>query len=227
MIVAAALSWYAETEATLERCARSLGGVCDILIALGGRWDVMPEVAGSDPLVEKQALRRGATDAGILHEVVFDEEPWESQVAKRAELMLRARTVADWIFVIDADEYVVDVAPQFLDGLAATQADVASIAGIRYPVTNTSRRRPWRRVYRASTGVTVEHAHNGYVTNDGRWLHGDPGHVTLEPKVDLSEYLLLAHDLEARTDERRVARKAYKDTRRDEDLEAWPMRVTA
>ena len=163
MIVVGALAWYAETEQTLERCARSLGGVCDILVALGGRWQGFPAMPLDDADAQARAIKRGADQADISFcAVSWTREPFRSQVAKRAELMLAARTLGDWVFVIDADEYVATANTDELETtLAATHADVATVAGIRVPITASSVRRPWRRIYRASTGVTVETAHNG------------------------------------------------------------------
>jgi len=229
VIVVGALAWYAETEQTLERCARSLGGVCDILVALGGRWQGFPAMPLDDADAQARAIKRGADQADISFcAVSWTREPFRSQVAKRAELMLAARTLGDWVLVIDADEYVATANTDELETtLAATHADVATVAGIRVPITASSVRRPWRRIYRASTGVTVETAHNGYRAEDGRWLYGDPAHVQLEPAVDVRDHLLIAHDIEARGGERKDARKLYLEARRVQVLEAWPEKVPA
>lgn len=227
MILVAALCWYAETPATLERMARSLGGVTDVLVALGGRWDQFPEVLGDDPDEQAAALIRGCEHAGVFCEVAHTGEIFESQVAKRAELMAAARAAGDWVFVIDADEYVADANTDAIAvALEMTRADAATVHGIRVP-SRVQARRPWRRMYRSSTGVTVEIAHNGYRAADGRWLYGDPAHVRLEPAVDLTAHLLLVHDQAARDEGRLAARKAYKDARREHQFEAWPRTVTA
>lgn len=227
MILVGALAWYAESTETLERCARSLGGVCDVLIALGGRWDGFPAVEGDDADAQSDAIMAGCDDAGIFCEVTYSLDMFESQVAKRAELMAAARGAGDWVFVIDADEYVADAnTDELARALSNTLADAATVHGIRVP-HRLQVRRPWRRMYRASTGVTVEIAHNGYRAADGRWLYGDPAHVTLEPAVDVTEHLLLVHDLVARGDARRAARQAYVDARRDQGFETWPKPVPA
>lgn len=223
MIIVGALAWYAETPATLERCARSLGGVCDILVALGGRWDGFPELAGDRPVEQAEALVRGAADGGLMLCEVARAGQFASQVEKRAELMAAARAAGEWVLVIDGDEFIVDAHTDELTAtLERTRCDVASVYGIRVPVTSSSARRPWRRIYRSSTGVTVRHAHNGYVTADGRWLYGNPAHVQLEPVLDLTSHLLIAHDIAARTEERREARMIYNRRRRDSVLEVWP-----
>jgi hypothetical protein len=226
VIVTACLAWYAESPATLQRCARSLGGLCDVLVAAGGRWDGFPEVAGDDPDVQAAALEQGCREAGIFSSIAWTRAPFASQVEKRTELMRSAAIGTDWLLVIDADEYVVHAdADTVTELLEETTADAAQLTGIRVPLTPSSARRPWRRIYRASTGVTLRHAHNGYVTTDGRWLYGDPAHVTLEPVLDLTEHLLLAHDVEARSAERKAARADYLRDRRDRQTETWPRRA--
>ena len=227
-MIVAALAWYAETAESLERCARSLGGFCDTLVAIGGRWDGFPAVDGDDPAAQARAIERGADEAGIFCDVTWTAETFASQVEKRAELMAAARSVGDFVFVIDGDEYIVDAHTDEVIGLLErTEADAAQVAGIRVPLSASSARRPWRRMYRSSTGVTVETAHNGYRAADGRWLYGDPAHVTLEPVLDLSAHVLIAHDIAARSGERKIARKSYLRDRRDRQTERWPERVVA
>jgi len=226
VIVTACLAWYAESPETLQRCARSLGGLCDLLVATGGRWEGFPEVAGDDPEAQAAALEQGCYEAGIFSSISWTRAPFASQVEKRAELMRTAAIGSDWLVVIDAEEYVVHADTGTVTALLEeTSADVAQLTGIRVPLTASSARRPWRRIYRAATGVTVRHAHNGYVTADGRWLYGNPAHVPLEPVLDLTPHILLAHDIASRSEERRAARKAYLIDRRDRDTERWPRLV--
>lgn len=222
-MITACLAWYAEAPAVLERCACSLGGVCDRLVALGGRWEGFPEIPGDDVDAQVAALEAGCRRAGVFLDASWARDPWPSQVAKRAELMLTARGwQPDWLFVIDADEYIADANTDAIHtALETTLADAATIHGIRVP-HKLSVRRPWRRMYRANTGVTVEIAHNGYRAADGRWLYGDPAHVQLEPAVDLTAHLLLVHDQAARDSARLAARQAYLQARRAEASEAWP-----
>lgn len=222
MTVTAALAWYAETPGTLERCALSLAGVCERMVALGGRWYGCPEVAGNDERAQARALKAACSHAKIDLTYAVNGKCWPSQVEKRAALMDLACSRADWVLVIDADEHVAEVAlEEFHEALELSEFDVAQVHGIRVPKSVSSSRRPWRRIYRASTHVTVQRAHNGYVTEDGRWLYGDPSVVELEPCLDLTRLLLLAHDREARTAERKAARTVYNLARRDEQLESW------
>jgi len=221
-VIVACLAWYAETAETLERCALSLAGVCERMVAASGRWYGFPEVPADDRRGQLRALKAGCATAKIELVPVIADGEWPSQVDKRATLMDVACSRGDWLFVIDADEYVAECQlEEFHDALWHSEFDVAQIHGRRVPLKPSSARRPWRRLYRASTRVTVRQAHNGYVTEDGRWLYGDPSAVDLEPCLDLTGLLLLEHDREARSSERKDARRVYNLARRDERLETW------
>jgi len=157
-------------------------------------------------------------EVGIEHEIEINGL-WDSQVAKRAELMERACAESDWVFVIDADEYIDSGDPvAFRQLLSVTERDVARVFAFRVPLPYG---RNIHRVYRSSAGVTVRKAHNGYVTSDGRYLNGDPCYVTLDPFLDTNKTLSLAHDLKARDQTRANARIAYNRDRRHTRIEAW------
>ena len=217
MIVTAAMVWYSESEETLVRCARSLAGFCDELVALGGRWDGFPEIPDDDPEAQANALADACDEIGIEYQIGLGW--WDSQVEKRADLMREATKDSDWVVVIDGDEYIDRGDPEkFRDSLAETEFDVARIYTFRIPI---SYGRNIQRVYRSSTKVTVQTAHNGYVTEDGRFLNGDPCYVDLMPTVELGEYMSIAHDLTCRNSTRKGARAAYLSYRRKQRIEAW------
>lgn len=218
MIVTAALAWYAETSYTLDRCVRSLEGFCDNLVALGGRWEGFPAITGDTDIDQAITVVDACRSIGITHDVRYGDI-WASQVEKRAELMRQAARGSDWILVIDADEYIDrGDPPKFRSALAETERDVARVFAYRIPLPYG---RNIHRVYRSSTNVTVERAHNGYKTDDGRFLNGDPAYVKLAPHEDVGELLVIAHDLECRSENRLSARRDYNRVRRKQRLEAW------
>lgn len=217
----ACLAYYAEPLPTLERCVRSLAGVCTAVVALEGRWDLFDELP-TDTAAQLAQLEVAAEAAGV--ELHHQAGRWPSQVAKRSELMRLGAEHGSWLLVIDADEYVLASDPPALArALEQAQEDVLRVKLRREPFEPSSIPRAVRRLYRASTGVHVRTAHNGYVTDDGRWLHGDPAYVQLEPEGDVSLLLGLAHDVEARdTDAVRVgARQGYLRSRNSLRLESW------
>lgn len=218
-MIVACLAYYAEKPSDLERCVGSLAGVADVLVASEGRWEPFPPV-DADQSVQQAAIEVAAHQAGL--DCYHCRGSWPDQVAKRSDLMRLAGRYGDWLLVIDADEWVVTSdASALRDALAATQLDVARVNLRRYPLDSSSLPRAVRRIYRASTGVHVRVAHNGYVTDDGRFLHGDPAYVKLEPEEDYSMHLLLGHDIKARTGERKAARKEFLRARRTGRLESW------
>ena len=221
MTTVACLAYYAEQPAHLEKCVGSLHGLADVLLAWEGRWEKFPAVPGNDPGAQVAAVELAAAGAML---VCHAQGTWPSQVAKRAQLMEEAACMGDWLFVIDADEWVMaehtDLGQLHL-ALGAAEADVAEVMIHRHPLDASTRPRPVRRLYRASTRPTVRTAHNGYVTADDRFLHGDPGWVQLEPALDLSGLLAIGHDVLCRSAARRTARHDYLYTRRRERFESW------
>lgn len=225
MKIVATLAWYREDPAMLERCVRSLKGVADELIAVDGRWRYFNDESESplSDIAEVEAIEKAADEIGLPRMVIRMDEVWESQIAKRT-FMCEAATAAgaDWVFVIDADEYIekVDV-DAFKGALEKTPLDAVMVMHRRgTPALQIPR--PIRRLYRASTGVHVETAHMGYRTRDGRWLHGDHAYVVLEPCLDLSDHLLLHHPVMDRSARRRKMREDYCMERRRLQLEKWP-----
>lgn len=196
MKICAAMAWYDEPLPFLNRCIRSLAGIADTLIAVDGRWNLHGE--DDDPFVsaedEYDTIRDAAAAVGIAVQTLTPVAPWNSQVEKRSFLMQRAtETGCDWILVIDGDEEITRCHTEQLHAeLQGTALDVAEVMG-----TNTNPDRgphPWRRIYRASTEVTVQHWHNGYQTADGRWLHGPARHVQREPTLDLSGLIHIVNE---------------------------------
>lgn len=222
MTITACLAWYRETPESLDRCVRSLAGVCDRLIALDGRWELFPGDGFLSTDEERDAVLEAARGAHVAGMLVSPAKPFASQVEKRALLMTLAAD-ADWLLVIDGDEHLRCPDPNaFRTALAETDADVCRVNLRNYGGGVTQGERPVRRVYRASTGVTVETAHNGYRTADGRWLHGDPAYAKpLERADTLEDLLTVEHDVDARPSDRRAAAKEYRRERSRDRVEAW------
>ncbi|HVS85646.1 MAG TPA: hypothetical protein VHD91_08435 [Gaiellaceae bacterium] len=212
MKITACLCWYDEPIAHLKRCVTSLAGfaIVDDLVALDGRWQPYPGERVLSPMDQAIALRHAARALGLdLHEQ-GRYRPWPSQIEKRsASLELATIHGADWLLVIDADEWIHHADPHTIrDALATTDHDVATITirnttGHDHPNTD----QPRRRLFRA--GTTVEHWHNGY-TRNGRTLAGDP---PLAPALDLTDHLRIHHTPRARSPERNAAAKHYRHAR--------------
>ena len=220
MKIIAALPWYDEQPSWLDRCVRSLAGVADELVAVDGRWDLYDDTAPILSHFEQEvAISRAAYAVDIESEVWKPARTWTSQVAKRAELMRICSEKGDWIFVIDADEYVatldVDKWIEFMT--IDSKLDVA-LVGLHALYEQQPDRRI-RRLFRS--GTTVKTAHNGY-WYEGQWLHGDTAKVKLEPAFDLSDVLVLHDDSGRREPERELKAMDYRRARARERVEVWP-----
>ncbi len=223
MRLTACLCWFDEPVELLERCVRSLAWADD-LVAVDGRWEHFGEVdapaLSSD--AEAEAIERAAKEAGLQLLLIRQKTVWPAQVAKRDFMAQAALALgADWPFVIDADEYVAAVDPASLRmALMTTDRDVATVMHRRGAPAQQGPR-PIRRLYRASTCITVGPAHNGWRTADGRWLNGDTARVPLEEPLDLSSYLEIHHPLGERSRARQRTDELYCSARRRLHLEAW------
>lgn len=216
MRIVAALPWYDESTAFLDRCVRSLEGVVDVLVALDGRWQLYDEDA---PVLshwtQSHAIARAADAITLEHYVYMGPTVWQSQVEKRRALMELASEQGDWVLVIDADEYVASSYPGHLrPALKETELDVATVLCTRLLGDMPTRR--IRRLFRKHT--SVERAHNGYVY-EGRWLHGDSARVHLEPALDVSGWLELHSSSGMRDPSREAKSLEYRQRRRVARLE--------
>ena len=219
MKIVAALPWYDEQPSWLDRCVRSLKWVVDELVAVDGRWELYDEDA---PILshweQGVAINKAAYAVGLDCSVHVPGRVWPSQVAKRAATMaLCADSGADWVLVIDADEYVAKMEHGWRAKLLDTELDVA-LVGCHALYEQMPDRR-LRRFFRA--GTTVETAHNGY-RYQGRWLHGDSAKVHLADALDLSDHLLLHDDSGRRQPERELKAMDYRRARARQRVEVWP-----
>lgn len=224
MKIAAALCWFDEPVAFLDRCVRSLEGVVDHLVAYDGAWDLFPGGTFQSPPEQRAALAAAASEVGLP---VVDWLPtgiWPSQVEKRSALMHHARQLGEWILVIDADEWIDRADPDVLRWvLRETEHDVAEVAFRKTTVGDgVSHPARIRRLYRSSALAGVELAHNGYRTADGRWLHGDRAYVSVEPaESGAAEHLRMLHARNSRGAERQAASREYHRARHRGRVEQW------
>jgi hypothetical protein len=222
--IVAGCVWFMEPPEFLSRLVLSLAPLADAFLAIDGPWDGFDHDLPCSTPEEHDAIAEAAAEIRMPLRVVQHDRVWESQVEKRSELFRVAidEMDADWVLVVDGDEVLVDCdADAVRRSLELTDRDVVEAMSVPmnrlWPYDRLpSYERPIRHMYRGLPGLRVERGHNGIVTFDGRWLHGDQAFVRREPALDLSRVLRFAHDNDARPAERRAA--ARRERRRRSEL---------
>jgi hypothetical protein len=218
--ICAALAWVDESEAWLTRCIASLEGLCDEIVAVDGSWDLHYPDMPESPVEQEAVIWQEAHNARLIPQIFIPREIWSSQVAKRDFLMRRAGERSDWVFIIDADEYIVDSNPEKIrEELSATDRHSAKIRATRDGRGLRTTERIIKRFYRAGTRCPGP-AHNAYTYN-GEWLHGDGRHVKCLPALNLSNDLHLHHNYRQRSRARNRLDEDYRLKRARAKAEAW------
>jgi hypothetical protein len=217
----AALAWYAEPIAFLDRCIRSLEGLVDHIIAVDGPWALFPYDSDAITSAEEWVAIREAADAiGVRHSVHAPAHPWDSQVHKRDMMMRWASEHGDWILVIDGDEYVAHAEPEKVRAELSAVDETCVIGEVQIKNLHRGGQIPGyhpdgglaRRLYRS--GTTVDIVHTGYFHNGQPLYRG-------EPTVDLREHLILEHDICNRGWLRNDQSIAYREARERSGVEVW------
>ena len=217
MKITAALAWFDEPVDFLDRCVRSLSGLVDELYALDGAWEHQPNAATFSGTEQEDTIWRAARDVGLPLRVSVPHEIFESQVHKRQVLMENAAENADWVLVIDGDEYVTYSEPDTVRReLANTEEHCAYAAwknlnqGETMPGTTPASGLN-RRLFRA--GTTVRIVHSGYFY--------DGENVLLGECLDLRHCLAMEHDNVNRGSARNERARQYRRDRARYGVENW------
>ena len=249
MRIVACLSWWEESPAWLARCVAGVGRFADHLVAVDGAYGHMadstryPRSGG----YQVDAIVAAAQGAGIgltLHQPLG---PWlGDEIAKRSFLFKAATLVADpgedWLYVVDADEMMIDVPSTLRDQLEAASADGFEVAAVEWfertidqPIpgddqyadrfwehlTVRSVQAPMPKFFRADPTLRVERAHYIYVAgpaDEPRYLWGNSTTQVLEPHVAITG-MRFEHWSRLRQPARRRLQKSYYEVRDRLDLE--------
>ena len=215
--ICAALAWFDEPVSFLDRCVRSLAGVVDELYALDGAWEHQPYGETFSGSLQEDTIWRAARDVGIPLRVTVPHEIFESQVHKRQVLMENAAQSADWVLVVDGDEYVTWCAQDTLRRELATTEELCGY--VAWKNLNNGETMPGttpasglnRRLFRA--GTTVRIVHSGY------FYEGE--NVLLGECLDLRHCLAMEHDNVNRGSERNERARQYRRDRARYGVENW------
>jgi hypothetical protein len=204
------LSFYDEQPEHLARAIGSLAraGVSH-LVAVDGAYRLFPDAGASSGQESHDAIRGAARAGGIGLTLHVPGAPYQNNEVEKRTLMFAlghalAAPSEDWLFVLDADEEIVECG-DILAALEATEYDVASIRHGEPSV----RPRLERRLFRAHPkGITVRQVHFNYMNGDGDRLWG-PGQVDRE----VLEQVLVMHRPLDRDRTRNKRRNRYYEDR--------------
>jgi hypothetical protein len=202
--IVALLSFYDENPDWLTECVTRVADLADHVIAVEGRYHDFPTERMWNREDQAEAILRADVPV-TLH---LQREPWPTEVAKREFLFRLAAPIgADWLFRLDADEFITNVPADLRERLVHTTRDVAEVYLNESPPGTPG---PLRALFRALPGIRITHAHNLVTAPvDDRWLvlAGEHSIYQLEPAEQL-------HDIQV--DHRRLqrprARQEQKDT---------------
>jgi hypothetical protein len=220
MKVIALLSWYEETPSWLAATAASLAGFADHLVAVDGAYKLYPNGRPSSTTEQHDALREACHATGVGLTIHTPTTVWAgNEVEKRAFMFKLGLAVAepseDWFLIIDGDTLLHPSSEKIAARrwLQETDYDVADVtmwtrtdpelvealaAGGDQYILPRDQAMPFRSLFRALSGLTVEGLHYVYTTRkDGRriflWHPPDRSGAEIEPSTDLSGMLVLEH----------------------------------
>lgn len=230
------LNWYEEPVEWLVECVASAARLCDHLIAVDGAYAAFPgalrkPASGSE---QADAIFHTAAGAGIGCTIHVPREPWWGGEVQKRDFMLRLgetfTTAEDWYLRIDADEIITSVPSDSKDRLSESEHHVAEVLIWERETSQASndlvdfsegRGTPFRCLFRALPGISIEQAHYLVTapTESGiKVLNGDGVVHKSEPAEQMHDI-----SLEHRTQQRPLGRKRlkqdYSNTVLDLDLE--------
>lgn len=239
MKIHACLSWYHEQADHLYEMVASVAPLVDSVVAVDGRYELMPGATHRSPNPEYAALGDACDEHGLALTIHRPAGPWAgNEVEKRAKMFHIANGVAtpceDWFLIMDGDMLMCQRGdPEKARAKLAGADKGFDVGGVTfgelpwgatldtYDVL-TSTIAPFRSLFRALPGLTVEWAHYFYnVLNlDGtrRYLWYDlPGRYgPYKPHssvavVDLMDEVRLLHRPWARENQRVRSKLKYHD----------------
>jgi hypothetical protein len=229
MIVTAALIWWNELPADLERCVRGLATIADRLVAVDGAYARYPGAKVASPIAQVHAIAETARQVGI--EVVDVDRPkrlWAGQVEKRAFALSEAAKGSDWVAVVDADWVVMGDRISARKELNSYRSDIDVVAVPFYtPPSDNEVASGWHtavsgttvflpHLFRALPQITVEKYHWWYTAQKGQrkvYLWGPPNQGMLRPAHNLEAPYQIHHMTLHRTPEQVRASRAFVNDR--------------
>lgn len=223
------ISWFCESPAWLAATVSSMARVCDTVTAVDGRYALYPHDMPASPTSEATTIMETAEGCGLpltLHrptEAFFGNEVEKRNLLLKL-MMVNATPFEDWMLILDGDEYVVEVASNFRERVAALKEDALEFGLQEYVDVNDPEAKirvathmsmpdvwtvPLRAMYRVLPEMAYEHSHasiRGIVDGEKRWLWGHPKMV---PAANMMHELVVRHRNPLRAQFRKQQSAAY------------------
>lgn len=200
MSVVGLLSWYDEEPSWLAACVASMSKFCGGIVAVDGAYLGFPGALSrpaSHP-VQAETILRTAEALGMACTLIVPNEPWNSEVDKRAHMFRVGRDLGDWLLWLDADELLTKAPDLGHVSLDVIEAMMWERPGGQFPI---------RRLFRALPDITVEFAH--YVVTavkDGRKIVlAGPGAM----EADAQPFFRIEHRTSERSTDRQEKKTRY------------------
>lgn len=215
------LTWYDESPSWLSAAITSHAQAIDHLVACDGAYGLYPDGSPHSGIEQHEAITAACYASKIGLTLHSPQHVWfGNEVEKRTFMFRVAETLdADWLFVLDADQILTSLPPDFRQRLESTDLNAAETAFFERLNPHLSEKMEkaaqafvWdrksnfkvRNIFRALPGLHCERNHYTYVTADGRKLWGNTTHAghDVEPCLDLTDL-----KIEHRTNFRDMARR--------------------
>lgn len=232
MIVTAAMAYYDDDLALLDRTLRSLPIVADRLVVCDGRYErYMPDAPVGSPPEQLAFIRETCAEIGLPVTIDVPEKPWAGQNEKRTRLLTLARKKSDWIVNADADHVFHGVGHAIRWELEHSEADsieVEYFTPLNHDRTlRESAANEWHAgmandyavinaFFRAYPGIQVEKRHWWYsAVRDGQriWLWGGDARYPRGKVATFRAPFVIEHTCLFRQERHILANRAYCDDR--------------
>lgn len=236
------LSWYDESPTWLAACVASMARVCDHVIAVDGRYAMFQADSAASPPEQAEAIVETAAGAGIPLTLHVPTEPFFGGEVEKRNLTLKlaaavGEPMTDWVFICDADCYVIEASEHLKADLARTEEHAASVMveehmdhadpDFSVDVAKTlslpsTWRSPVTLLYRLLPEMSYQGTHYSLGgTIDGRrvWLWGHPKAVG---PADLRQGIVIKHRNVERPKRRQEQAASYYARRDSSGVEVRP-----
>lgn len=222
------LSYFDEDPEHLKECVTSCAKIADHVVAVDGRYALYPDTRVRSPVSNANAIRGACAKAGLGLTLHVPNAPFAGGEVEKRALMFRLAegltTPDDWYLIVDGDMLVHHVINEARGTLAsANNLDAGEVLWQDIDQWGTpSAGHRFRSFFRALRGLTVKDTHWLYMAGERYMWHTPDGNITMEPALDLTQYVTLHHRRHDRSKERDARQSAYYKLRQETNAEIPP-----